>query len=199
MMHFVTLFPEAKNVELIKDNGQIPFQMQQLFDYKSTLVCYDNDDYTYLKDEVKGLRLHFIEDTGKCFYFRKAALRYILRHAKKIDVLNLYYMSQESVLLGRIYKWLNPAGILYIKLDLAQNQLSDSKTFRFSAHPVKEKIHQKMFQYFLPKIDIISVESKHVKRQIEHLFEPFDKELLLLRNGLDGDFIKKVKNEFKPL
>ncbi len=198
MKHFVTLFPEAENVHLIKDVGQIPFQMQKHFDYTSTLACYNNGDYPYLNKEADGLNIDFMEDTGKRFFFRKAALRYVFQNAEQIDVLNLYHMTQETMLLGLTYKRLNPKGVLYLKLDLAQNQLTEDKQFIFSTHPLKEKVHQRMFKRFARKADIISVETEHVKQQVEHIFEPFDKELLLLTNGLDHQFVKRHRAGFKP-
>ena len=65
-MRFVTMYPETENVHLIKDVGMIPFIMHKKFAYDSTIVCYKNEDYSYLENEVKGLKLDFIKKyTGK--------------------------------------------------------------------------------------------------------------------------------------
>ncbi|HLR77242.1 MAG TPA: hypothetical protein VK106_06245, partial [Balneolaceae bacterium] len=90
MKHFVTLFPEAKNIHLIKDVGQIPYQMQHLFNYNASLVCYKNGSYPYLNEKAKELNISFLENTGKTFYWDKAPLKFLYKNAKKIDILNLY-------------------------------------------------------------------------------------------------------------
>jgi L-malate glycosyltransferase len=55
------LFPECRNVHLIKDVGMIPYILYKYYGYDSKIVCYNNETYSSLNKEVKGLKLNFIE------------------------------------------------------------------------------------------------------------------------------------------
>ncbi len=65
-MVFVTLFSRLKNVHLLKDVGMIPFIMHRDFGADSRVVSFQNEDsYPYLLDEVKGLKLQFLDSKGR--------------------------------------------------------------------------------------------------------------------------------------
>lgn len=61
MKRFLTIFPIAMNVHLIKDVGMISYIMHKELDYELTLLCYKNDDYSYLEKEVKGLKIVYLK------------------------------------------------------------------------------------------------------------------------------------------
>ena len=57
-MRFVTLYPRAKNVQLVKDMGMIPYYIKTLFNEDAKLVTYKNDEsYPYLDTVVKGAKV----------------------------------------------------------------------------------------------------------------------------------------------
>lgn len=193
MKHFVTLFPPAKNVHLVKDVGQIPYQMQKHFNYRSTLVCYKSeDDYPYLKKEVEGLNIEFVEDRGTTLYWEKAVVSYLFKKARSIDVLNLYHLSQASMLYGLLFKWLNPKGILYLKLDFNLSRFK-REGFRFSKNGMKEAFHRFIFNFFLRKTDIISVETREVENILRKSDKRFNDKLLYLPNGVDHVHLDDVQ------
>lgn len=199
MTHFVTLFPAAHNVHLIKNVGQIPLYMQQCFGYESTLVCYDNDDYTYLQDEAQGLNIHFLEDTGKRFYWEKSVVRYLKTNAKQIDVLHLYHVKQATMLYGLLYKYLNPNGVLYLKSDFDYAQLDSNRQFIFSNHPLKEVVHQFMFKRFVPKIDIISTETRRAQKVIQPIFDAYNKQVLYQPIGANQKVMESYRQQLEPI
>ncbi len=189
MKKFVTLYWQAENVELVKDNGQIPYQMQKLFGYESQLVCNKSPNgYPYLDSEAKGLELKFLKQWGRPFFWENGALYYLWKNAKSIDVFNLYFLVQESMLYGLIYKHLNPDGILYLKLDM-DILYYKKNMIRFSDVPWKEKFHQKMYPLFLEKCDIISVESNSAHQYLAQLDKKLYRKTMVLPNGTNREKI----------
>jgi glycosyltransferase involved in cell wall biosynthesis len=185
MKHFVTLFPDAENVDLVKDKGQIAYQMQKNLGYKSTLVCCRNSPaYPYLETETKGLNIEFIENTKRTFFWRNAVVKYIWKNAPAIEVLNLYYLVQQSMLYGLIYKYRNPEGVLYLKLDMDVNYYT-RKMITFSTRAWKEMVHMKTYNHFLKKVDIVSAESERAMAVLRHIDNRLFKKTIKLPNGLD--------------
>lgn len=115
LRRWVTLFPEAENFHLTKDVGMIPYLMHQDFGYESVLVCRRNGAYPYLAQEVRGLKLEFLDSSIPDPV--EAGCAYIKEHAQNIDVLHLFHAN------NRTYRWLilfhslNPRGKVYLKLD----------------------------------------------------------------------------------
>lgn len=143
---FVTIYPETENFHLTKDVGMIPYIMHKYFNYDSKIVCYRNGEYPYLADEVKGLKIDFIEKaTGDSESDTKS---YIIKNALDIDFLHLFHLCKRSLNLIVAYKALNPKGKVYLKLDssVRDKQISLSE-------PIIG---------ILRLCDLISVETKHL-------------------------------------
>src|SRR5699024_320493 len=100
-----------------------------------------------------------------------------------------------TLLYGVIYKWLNPKGLLYLKLDMNLQKSTQDDLFKFSDHILKEKAHQKMLKIFMKQADILSVETRQVRKKVQPFFNLFDKELLYLPNGLNYNYIRKIKKD----
>lgn len=112
MKTFVTIFPRTENIHLTKDVGAIPYTFHRHLGYDSTLVCIKNGEYPHNEQYTKGLRLDFIEgDTQRSvddlWYEYRLIKQYISKHAKEIDVLNLYHLTIPHILLLAYYKFLN--------------------------------------------------------------------------------------------
>jgi len=165
MKKFTTIFPRTENIHLLKDVGAIPYTFCKYLGYESSLVCIQNGEYPYNEQHTKGLRLEFIQgDTQKSiengWYEYRLIKRYLTKHAKEIDVLNLYHFTIPHVLLLAYYKFLNPNGIAYLKLD------ADFNTFPLSAQQYAAS-HRNSFKtrikhWLLKKIDFISAESREI-------------------------------------
>src|SRR6476620_5530988 len=65
MKKFLTLFPYTENVHLIKDVGMIPYVLHKEYGYESTIASFQNGEYPYLEDDVKGLKQTFIKKIFK--------------------------------------------------------------------------------------------------------------------------------------
>lgn len=167
-MNFVTMFLVTKNVDLIKDVGMIPYTMAKEYGFDAHLVTYKNEEYTYsallpklsidyLKKRIPG---RFID-----------GMLYLLKHGKKIDVLNLYHVSPSSFLWILIYRLVNRNGISYLKLD-----------FNYSIY---ESIKQNNFEgWYRRKIirlaNLVSVESRYLQMEMQTFF---NREIIYIPNG----------------
>lgn len=134
---FVTFFPLCENIHLSKDAGMIPYVLYRDYGYDSYLVSYKNGDYPYMKTEVPGLKLLFIEPNNGLFrklvthsvmlYTVLDVFPFILKNGKKIDVLELYYMCMQSIIISIIYKLVNRKGCVFLKLDYGFPETDISK------------------------------------------------------------------------
>lgn len=149
-MNFVTLLPWAQNVHLVKDVGMIPFVFYRHFGFDAKLVCYNNGQYPYIKSEVSGLKLEFWEKITGDYHWDGSI--YLLKNARKIDILHLFHYSRASMMWILIYKLLNPRGKIYLKLD-ANNKI---KQIRFRKYSLRDK----MIIILLQQCTVISVETK---------------------------------------
>lgn len=113
-LNFVTLYPETCNYILPKDVGMITYVMGKYFNYNSKIVSYKWDNYTYLDNELRDLKMEYIDYTGDAL---SDGENYIINNAEHIDVLHLYYINVRNFTWIKTYKSLNPKGRVYLKLD----------------------------------------------------------------------------------
>lgn len=81
---------------------------------------------------------------------------WLIRHARKIDILHLFWISPRNLILSRIYKTLNPKGIVYIKGDLS--------TLPLIHGGLKGQLKGLLYNC----IDILSVETKDIYNSIKN-------------------------------
>ncbi|MEJ5283721.1 MAG: glycosyltransferase family 4 protein [Brevinematales bacterium] len=207
---FVTIMKWTVNADLIKMTGQIPYNMYKKYGYESILVTYNNETedeftpeeksfnlpvekYTYHENIVKGLKLEFIKREGKIAGLDKAILKYIIKNAKKIDILNLYHYSLQTMIYTILYKFLNKKGITYITLD---NDLGALEYQHFSLllkHPhnkIRNFIAYKFIEpLFLKKVDFLSNETKKGTERLKNLYKKYEKKFFYQPYGIDERFI----------
>lgn len=184
---FVTLFPPAQNVHLLKDVGMIPFCMYRDYGYDATLVCFPNEEnYPALEEEVKGLKISFLKEDRE-YRLGKVSLKvlnYIEEHAKEIDVLNLYHNTTETLLYGLFYKMFHPKGILYIKLDINIERF-DAQTTQW-IHPLRMLGYKWYFRHIA---DVVSAELPDSRQYLLDRLPSLKDKLLLVPNGTDDKAI----------
>ena len=150
MQRFLTIFPTAENIHLIKDVGMIPYVLHKEFNYDATLACYNNGTYSYLNSEVPGLKQHFIPKIfnnytlDSCFF--------ILCNFRKYDIVQCFHLINPSLLILFLFKVLKKmtfsSYFTYLKLDADDN----IKLFKLTL------IHRAI----LKKINLVSIESKRL-------------------------------------
>jgi glycosyltransferase involved in cell wall biosynthesis len=194
---FVTLFCyKIQNVHLTKDVGMIPYMFYKTLNMNSELVTIRNrgEIYKSIANDVKGLKLNFISSFLKIPFTNiySSAVVYLLRKSKSIDILNLYHLDFSAIILGLLYKKLNPNGILYIKLDLPANVLEKllcSKTTFIG------KIKVRIRKWYISQIaSLISYENCNVENVIKDFMPKFLDKFIYIPNGLNNTHAPKVKD-----
>jgi len=153
-MTFVTLFPGTENIHLVKDVGMIPYIMYKHYGYNSYIITYNNSDYYYLNNEVKGLKIKYLKPYTKNAFID--SLIYLIKESKKINVLHLFHLTKKNFILILIYKIFNRKGKIYLKLD------ADYR-IKKSFDNQKNKIFKKLKIYLVKRLfkfcNIVSIES----------------------------------------
>lgn len=116
-MNFYCIFPNLKNVDLIKHVGLTPYYLSKECNYNSTIVSFNNDNYSNL-DKVTGLNLEFFKKKYKLSFLNHLLIiSYIIKNANNIDVLNCYHYGMHNMLYFLVYKLFNRRGIAYFTFD----------------------------------------------------------------------------------
>ena len=190
---FVTIFPICENVHLTKDLGQIPYFLHKLHGYDSTIVCYKNSEhYDNITSEVKGLKIDFIENTGRLSFLERGVLKYIYKNAKQIDVLNLYIFSKFTFVYGILYKKLNPKGFLFLKLDGYNETFAAGNKIAHSTNPIKNSILKYLEKSFLKKVDLVTIENQEGEKLVQKMFPSIASKVMYLPVGVNDLFLNEV-------
>lgn len=132
----------------------IPYKMKELYGMDSAIACYRNEEqYSYLETEVKGLKLDFIR---KRFHnSRLDGLLYLFENAKKIDILQVFHIhSTRNYYWIELYKMLNPKGKVYLMLDTNYGLTNYEYTFGRSV------LLRKIRKSIIKKCTLISAETE---------------------------------------
>lgn len=166
---FVTLHPPGTNVDLTKDEGQIPYTLSKNYNIDSTIVTCHIDNKTANMDSVNGLKVkHF----PLIINYAITGIVYLLLNAKKIDWLNIYFAGRQAYLWTKIYKFFNRKGHVYLKLDM---------DYRSCDLYDKNEKERDIFKKNTKIVDIVSVESMEIKNRIQKYSE---KDILIISDGI---------------
>jgi glycosyltransferase involved in cell wall biosynthesis len=171
MKRFISIFPEGQNIHLIKDVGLISYVLQKHFGYHSTFASYQNGDYPYMDNQVKGLNQVFIK---KIFsnQFLDVAI-FLILNFRKYDIINIFQLRNRSGFWAVLFKLLTlNRGKVYLKLD------SDEKIYDYKPQGIKKTISNFIFSL----IDLVSVENK-VYAEYLNKKDIFNKKVIHIPNG----------------
>lgn len=187
-MRYCVLYPNTKNVNLVKEMGMIPYKLHKKFGYDAKIACYNLDEYTYLNEEVKGLKIDFIEE--KYNNYSLDGLKYLKKHAKEIDVLQIFHVTLYSLLYAFRYKRLNKEGKIYLKLDCSHKLVDRILSLN--------KVKYALLNKYLDKVDLISVEQKVLFEKLKSILPAQANKMINIPNGVDYKYLeeKQIKYNF---
>ncbi len=186
--NFVILFPVAQNVHLIKDVGQIANALAAKGNYNSTLVCYNNSpNYNNQQTEARHLKIHFLKPKGQFLFMEKAVLNYLKENAQKIDVLQLFHLTKESIYYGLHYLKYNKKGKIYLKMDVYNEMLEQGITY--SKKPLFQWFHNLKERQFLKKITVITAENPLSLALLKKSYPIITDKAILLTNGINVAYV----------
>lgn len=177
-LRFVTLSPECRNIELVKDVGQIPYMLGHSYsDIDAAIVACDIRKDGPNIQNVAGLQLICIKKILNSTEL--TGLFYLLLNSRKIDWLSLHHAGRRSYYWTKFYKFLNPKGKVYLKLDLdfQSCDMYDSSDWE-----------RKIFEKNMGVMDLVTVETRAVKDRIQKYS---CQEIQILGDGY-------CKTEFEP-
>ena len=189
---FVTIFTDTENFHLVKDVGQLPYFMFKTEGYDAELISYkNNEDYPYLNNEVKGLKLNFIPEKGRLFYFELGIVSYLYSFSKSINVLNLFHFKKDHLLYLLLYKILNPKGKAYIKLDMDILFFKDYNAFLYSKYSLKNYLLKGITKWMFKLTDIFSVETEEARSYLIKVYPELEQKLICIPNGVDNLYLEE--------
>jgi putative glycosyltransferase len=195
----ITLMVRTFRMEYLgKDGFLVPLYLGKTLGYEATIVYLQKGTDKDLPSEVEGVKFKPIKSfhdigLGLKFYV------YLLFHARKIDLLMRFHDSNETLFVSLLYKWLNPKGKAYVKMDLNPFNI-DLKYW--TKKPFRRSIRKILYKKYLKWVDVFSCETSQAVEMQARFFSLVDKsaceKLVLMPNGFDEDLLQKFNMNILP-
>lgn len=178
-----------------KDMFLVPKYLSDYLGMQGEIVYPLNQDNIDFGNVYRGMKLTPIKSLSKfhsTLWSEKEMFWWLVKNAKTIDVLCLFWLNSRNIIFARVYKLLNPKGICYIKGDLGYTDFSQ----------VNNKGIKSYFRnLFLKSIDVYSVETEknYIEIKAGGLGEHLSKITILMSNGFDIELFENInitKREF---
>lgn len=185
----VTLFYFNDNIAG-KDMFLVPKYLSEALGMECEFVFPKWKENEHLRGEYRGVKLTAIKSKSRfhsTFWTEKAMLWWLICHARRIDVLSLFWLSPRNLAFAKIYKCLNHKGTCYIKGDIS------------SAAPIQSSIKRKVWDLLISAVDLLSVETEDIYDKIINgvLGEYLKDHTVLMSNGFDIEMFEQLGIERK--
>jgi L-malate glycosyltransferase len=199
---FVTLFPAYKNQHFYKDPGQLAYRFSKQ-GYDAKIVCYQNElDYS---ESLRYVKIHTIVKKKYSRKYGFGVILYILRHARKIDVLNVFHLTWDSVWFAFWYKLINPRGFVYLKMDnciyygkypwedVFERTNGSVEGYNLHLKTWKNTLLDRMMRKFVSYVDLWSIEDEASREHYRERYTFFKDNMITIPNGHSIDLHGKVR------
>lgn len=180
MRTFATLFSRLEPVAFEKGVGRIAFHFARDLGWNSILAACElksSPPPEWYTDHVTVHQLGSVTLSQRSTQFTLMA-EFLYANAHSIDVLNLYDLRMETYLLSRLYKTLNPKGVVFIKADMDQRAVD-------MLHTGGTRIGLHRAAIRRSGLDFITVETKTIWSQINDFFATLNLPTYLVPIGFD--------------
>lgn len=186
-LHIVSMFHLNANIAG-KDMFLVPMYLGRHLGASVELVYPKAEFNKEFAGEYRGVKLTPIKSKSKyysTFWSEKEMGWWLIKNARRIDVLFLFWLNPRNALFARIYKFLNPKGVCYIKGDINR------------AEPSASKIKQKIWNYLYRSVDVFSVETETIYQQIRQgmMGDRLAQSVVLMSNGFDIETFEQLNIE----
>ncbi len=194
--NFTLIVNHFEREHFSKDVVLVPLYIQRVYGGRFTIVYPQNETNKDLPESVRGIKLHPITYSGDenlNVYYRKVA-SYLIRNARKIDMLMTFHILMRSGKFALLYKLLNPKGKSYVKLDIPTYIIDRMSNF-FGDNRLKERIKRIAYKAYFKRVDLFSCESSDAYNRIINnpdLASYFNDKLIVLENGCDDEQITEL-------
>lgn len=158
MKKLVMYFDRMQDVHLFKDVGMVPYYIAKEFDFNLEYITADDCN----SEEFRGYSIKKIKRFPN-FKINIFFIFYLIKNAKTIDILMTIHCRNYNLIIGKIYKMLNPKGFYFIKADQNYDrnvELNDKINQKKISKVNKWKLESvfKMLKY----VDLLSFEQKNL-------------------------------------
>lgn len=184
MKKFNCIFPGLYNYILTKDVGMIPYTLSKY--YETKITSYPNEEFDYMNNILhsENFSLDYLEDTGN---EKRDVQKYLKKHAKEIDILQLYHLRYNLLPYYILcYRLNNRKGKIFLKLD-ANNEFIDFLIKRNGIFPSLRRFYVRTLFKF---IDLVSIETKKNYNTLLESNIIRENKLLYLPNGIQKNDIQ---------
>jgi GalNAc-alpha-(1->4)-GalNAc-alpha-(1->3)-diNAcBac-PP-undecaprenol alpha-1,4-N-acetyl-D-galactosaminyltransferase len=171
-----------------KDMFLVPKYLSDYLTMHGEIVYPINQENIDFGDSYRGMKLTPIKSYSKFYatiWSEKEMAWWLIKNAKRIDVLCLFWLNQRNIIFAKIYKLLNHSGICYVKGDLGYTDFSklSNKGLRYYLR-----------ELFMKAIDIYSVETKKNYEAIKQgsFGNHLRKSTILMSNGFDIELFENL-------
>ena len=187
------LWRRLQPMEAGKDVILVPKYLGKELDYNVEVVCgYDEETLEMMPTDCKD-RISFVKRPLSFIPRQRIPvyIRYLLGHARKIDLLMCFHRKPETFINLIVYRCLNWHGKAYVKLDTECGKEWDIS----SKHGVKRVLHHLMNRLFLSCCHTLSCETQqgylYLTQQSSYR-KQFAKKLVLLPNAFDEETLESL-------
>lgn len=138
-----------------KDMFLVPMYLAEQIGAEAEIVFPKWEDNKHLTGYYRGVKLTPIKSDSRfhsTFWSERAMTWWLIKNARKTDVLFLFWINKRNILYSLLYKMLNPKGISYIK--------ADGAPFVVSKETLVKRIKCKILDFLYRYVDIVSVETE---------------------------------------
>lgn len=180
------LYMEREHVG--KDVTCVPDYLGRALGCRVEIVSLTSATNRDFPDELDGIRYRFLfrrGDRSNGWYKLVFFWWYLIRHAKKIDILMRFHYSVQTVIEAILYKVFNPRGKVYVKCDTGPDII---EKFPVPARGMIEKLRLCLYKKGISCIDVISCETLKTYEMMQATTSPyfmFGNKLVFVPNGFD--------------
>lgn len=183
-LHIVSLFHLNANIAG-KDMFLVPMYLGQHLGASVELVYPKADFNKEFSGEYRGVKLTPIRSGSKYYstlWSEKEMGWWLIKNARRIDVLYLFWLNPRNALFARIYKLLNPKGVCYIKGDI-NTVAAPSSGWK-----------QAVWEFLYRAVDVLSVETQDIYGKITAgiLGQHLKNHTVLMSNGFDIELFEHM-------
>lgn len=188
MKKFLTIdFERYENTKCWKDVGAIPYALAKYCNYKSTLICFENNE-TVDKIYEKYVDLIQLKYKKNKIINIFTIYLYVLRKINHYDIINMYHGVFFTIVLACLIKLINPNVKIYIKLDLGRKyynklvEVDRINNYKYKIICILNKV-----------IDLYTVETKNYVNVLNNI-KKFGGKVKYLPNGFFSDLVEFDEN-----
>lgn len=167
-----------------RDMFLVPMYLAEQLGVEMEIVFPKRENNKHYTGYYRGVKLTPIKSDSNhidtTFWSERSMTWWLIKNARKADVLFLYWLNKRNIWYCFLYKLLNPKGICYLKVD-GEIWYGSYKSF---VRRVRRKIVE---LFFYQRFDVVSVETEAVFKAVKKgLYGDVWKDrILIVSNGFD--------------